>query len=222
MFRTETPPRVVVRRPRRPKSGWGTVVGMAILVGILSPIMVGLGALFYVNAAAGSADMDKTDAIVVLGAAQFNGTPSPVLETRLRHALSLYEAGVAPRIITVGGNQPGDVYTEAGAGRQWLIEHGVGQGDVIAIKAGTDTLESMQEVATLAKRNGWNSITIDSDPAHIARSAAMANRLGFAVSTNPTQSGAGSALTEEYLFRETAAYLAFEIFGQWDVDRVID
>lgn len=222
MLRPEAPPRVVVRRPRRPKPGWGTVVGMAILVGILLPIMVGFGALFYVNAAATSQDMGKTDAIVVLGAAQFNGTPSPVLETRLRHALSLYKAGVAPRIITVGGNQPGDVYTEAGAGRHWLIERGVPVSDVVAVTAGTDTLESMQEVAALANRNGWNSITVDTDPAHIARSAAMANRLGFAVSTNPTKSGAGSALTEEYLLRETAAYLAFEIFGQWDVDRVID
>ncbi|MEI8083719.1 MAG: YdcF family protein [Actinomycetes bacterium] len=211
----------VVRRESRPYPGWRAMVTIMIFVMMVFPIIVAVGSWAYVNSVGQANDRTKTDAIVVLGAAQFNGTPSPVLRARLAHAMDLYQAGVAPRIITVGGNQPGDQFTEAGAGRQWLIEQGIPQADVVAVKTGSDTLGSLESVATLAKANGWESITVDSDPAHMARSMAMAHRLGFDAHANPTKSGDGSTLTDEYVFRETGAYLAFEILGQWGVSRVV-
>ncbi len=140
----------------------------------------------------------------------------------MAHALELYRDGIAPRIITVGGKQNGDRFTEAGVGREWLITNGVPSSDVIAAKDGSNTRESMIMVAELAAKNNWTSITLDSDPAHMARSRAMANRLGFDVHTNPTQSGDGSQPTSEYVFRETLAYLAFEGFDQWDVPRIVE
>ncbi|MEI6624406.1 MAG: YdcF family protein [Actinomycetes bacterium] len=211
----------VVRRDPKPYPGWRAMVMIMIFVIVVFPVIVAVGSWSYVNSVGQANDRTKTDAIVVLGAAQFNGTPSPVLRARLAHALDLYQSGIAPRIITVGGNQPGDQYTEAGAGRQWLIEQGVPQSDVVAVKTGSDTLGSLQSVATVAEQNGWTSITVDSDPAHMARSMAMAHRIGFDAHANPTKSGDGSTLTDEYVFRETGAYLAFEVLGQWGVDRGI-
>ena len=220
LLRESAQPRVL--RAPKPRPGWGAVIGMTIFAMIAFPVIVLGGSALHVWSMARASDTTPTDAIVVLGAAQYNGKPSPVLRARLQHALSLYQSGVAPRIVTVGGKQSGDVYTEAGTGRQWLIDNGVAQDNVVAVQAGTDTLESLTNVAKLAAKNNWNSITIDTDPTHIARSEAMANRLGFAVHSNPTRSGDGSQLTDEYLVRETGAYLMFEIFGQWSVSTIVD
>lgn len=208
-------------RARGPHAGWPSVLGIAIVAAIMLPFVVIGGAYLYVSSEAKVIQSEPTDAIVVLGAAQFDGKPSPVLKARLRHAKDLFDAGTAPRIVTVGGKQNGDRFTEAGVGRDWLIQQGVPADAVIAAKDGNNTRESLETVAQLAAQNGWSSITLDSDPAHMARSRAMANRLGFEVRTNPTQSGDGSAVTSEYLFRETAAYLAFEVFDQWDVPRIV-
>ncbi len=194
---------------------------MVIFAMLILPVIVAASAVYYVWTTAHADDTTRTDAIVVLGAAQYNGTPSPVLRARLQHSLKLYKAGIAPRIVTVGGKQPRDAYTEAGSGRQWLIENGVPGSDVVAIKAGTDTLGSIQDVAELAAREGWSSITLDTDPAHVARSQAMANRVGFDTHVSPTQDGDGSTVTLNYLARESLAYLAFEVLGQWNVPRVV-
>lgn len=209
-------------RARKPHAGFPGILGIAIVAAILLPFIVFGGAYRYVSSEAEVIQTEKTDAIVVLGAAQFDGKPSPVLKARLAHALELYRDGIAPRIITVGGKQNGDRFTEAGVGREWLITNGVPSSDVIAAKDGSNTRESMIMVAELAAKNNWTSITLDSDPAHMARSRAMANRLGFDVHTNPTQSGDGSQPTSEYVFRETLAYLAFEGFDQWDVPRIVE
>jgi len=218
-------PRVVRHRPQavhRPHLGFPAVLGIVIVAAILLPFILIGGAYLYVSSEARVVQADPTDAIVVLGAAQFDGKPSPVLKARLAHAKSLYDSGTAPRIVTVGGKQAGDRFTEAAVGRDWLVAAGVPSEDVIAAKDGNDTLGSLEAVAELAAANGWTSITLDSDPAHMARSRAMANRLGFDVRTNPTRSGDGSQVTSEYLFRETAAYLAFEAFEQWDVPRIVE
>lgn len=206
---------------RRPHAGLPAVIGIAIVAAVLLPLIVFGGAYTYVSSESSVTQPQQTDAIVVLGAAQFDGKPSPVLKARLSHALDLFRAGTAPRIITVGGKQTGDRFTEAGVGREWLISHGVPASAVFAARDGSNTRESLVSVAELAAAKGWSSITLDSDPAHMARSRAIANRLGFDVHTNPTQNGDGSQATSEYLFRETLAYLAFESRDQWDVPRII-
>jgi len=156
-----------------------------------------------------------TDAIVVLGAAQFNGTPSPVFANRLDHAMDLILQDVAPVIITVGGKQPGDRYTEAGSGRAYLIDGGLTEKQVIAIPTGSDTLESLTAVAVLLHKNGWTSITVVSDPAHMARIKSISDALGFSTKTSPTSGGPGSELTIEYVARETAGLLHFWAIDQW-------
>lgn len=222
---TEPTIRVVHSAPptrRRPHPGLPAVVGMFVFAVIAFPLIAIGGSAYFVSHTAAVVDTTKTDAIVVLGAAQFDGRPSPVLEARLAHAANLYRQGVAPRIVTVGGKQSGDRFTEAGAGRAWLVDQGIDSGDVYAVGEGDNTVSSMVNVANLAQDNGWTSITLDSDPAHMARSQAIANRLGFDAYLNPTQTGDGSQVTQDYVARETFAYLAFEAFEQWDVPRIIE
>lgn len=168
---------------------------------------------FSIVSAAHTQDLTHTDALVVLGAAQFDGRPSPVLANRASHALSLYRAGVAPVIVTVGANQPGDRFTEAGSARTWLLAHGVPASALVSVPEGHDTLSSMQALAQVAATHQWDTITVVTDPAHASRSARIANDLGLVAHVAPTQSGPGSALTLHYVMREIAStlhYWAFE------------
>src|ERR1700730_17855122 len=110
-------------------------------------VMVG-GTAFRVWKVARIDDYTKADAIVVLGAAQYSGTPSSVFEARLDQAYKLFKAGVAPRVITVGGKQDGDLYTEAASGKNYLQDRGVPSDKILAVETGSDTLRSIEAVAT--------------------------------------------------------------------------
>ena len=155
-----------------------------------------------------------TDMILVLGAAQYDGRPSPVLEARLRHALALFEEGVAPRIVTVGGGAPGDQTTEADAGERWLVEQGVPAVDVLAVDEGRDTLESFEAVGGVARSRGWESAVVVSDPWHSLRSRTMADDVGLDATTSPTKSGPVVQTREtqfRYIVRETGALLYYHL-----------
>jgi len=184
---------------------------------VVLPAAAGLQVLW----AARQDDRTPTDVVVVLGAAQFNGHPSPVLEARLTHAAELYTAGVAPHVVTVGANQPGDRTTEAAVGATWLATQGVPRGDVTAVPVGHDTLSSLTAVADLMVERGWTSATIVTDPAHEARSLAMARALGIAAHGSPSRHGSGSSLTLEYVVRETGGLLHFWIVERRGISPVI-
>lgn len=190
---------------------------LGILVAIAAPFYAG----WRVVSDGGVDDRRASDAIVVLGAAQYDGQPSPVLASRLDHAKTLYRQSVAPRIITVGGKQPGDRTTEARAGMNYLVDHGVAATDVAAVPVGRDTKQSMIAVAKMAKREGWDNVTLVSDPAHMARVDAIARQVGFTTHLSPTRRGDGSSLTGEYVARETAGWLAFNIVQRWDTPQLL-
>ncbi|WP_187347151.1 ElyC/SanA/YdcF family protein [Nocardiopsis sp. CNR-923] len=161
-------------------------------------------------------DRDPTDAIVVLGASQYNGVPSPIFEARLQHARSLYESGVAPVIVTVGGKQPADNFTEAASGRNWLVQVGVPADQVIAVEEGRDTLQSIQAVAEVFEANEWETATLVSDPWHSLRSERMAEDNGIDAGTSPSRSG--PAVIERrtqlwYITRETVSLWYYWIFN---------
>src|SRR3954467_6806850 len=88
----------------------------------------------------------SADAIVVLGSAQYNGRPSSIFEARLEHARKLYDQGLAPVVVTVGGRKSGDQFTEADAGRDYLAQEGIPAKALLAVPQGVDTLESMKDV----------------------------------------------------------------------------
>jgi uncharacterized SAM-binding protein YcdF (DUF218 family) len=202
---------------RRRRTPWRWVVRTFFLVVAL---IVGtpLAAGFYVWYVAREDVRTHSDAILVLGAAQFNGTPGDVLEWRLRHALSLYQEGVAKHIVTVGGKQPGDNFTEAGSGKTWLNEHGVPASRLVAVPTGSDTLQSMIAVGSEFRKLDWHTAVIVTDPPHTLRSRTMARANGIQAVTSPTRSGpmVYSRDTEfHYIVRETGGYLYFQLYGRW-------
>lgn len=218
---TPTPPRRRIAAPkRRNPVSWVMrwLIGLALVVALVAPVFA---AARVVVASVGD-DRRDSDAVVVLGAAQYDGTPSPVFAARLDHAAELLADGVAPAVVTIGGRQPGDRHTEADAGRNYLVARGVDAGSVTALGAGHDTVGSLRAVARYAKRQGWSSITVVSDPAHVARAGAVAERFGFGVRLSPTQDGPGSALTGHYVAREAVGLLLFETVQRWDTPRLLD
>ncbi|MBV9011586.1 MAG: YdcF family protein [Pseudonocardiales bacterium] len=180
----------------------------AVLVGVL---LVG-GTLFRVWQVARLDDRKHADVVVVLGAAQYDGTPSAVLGARLDHAARLWRERVAPVIVTVGGRRAGDTYTEAEAGRNYLTSYGIPGGAVVPIGQGRDTLESLRAVARRALAAGWHTAVIVSDPWHSLRARTMADDLGLVAWTSPTRSGPivqTRSIQARYLIRESAALLHY-------------
>lgn len=157
-----------------------------------------------------------SDAIVVLGTAQYNGVPSSIFEARLEHARKLYEDGVAPVIVTVGGKADGDQFTEAEAGRDYLAQTGVPAEALLAVPLGVDTLESIRAVADTYTERGWSTAVLVSDPWHALRAERMAEDAGVEVESSPTRQGPAvqtRATQFRYILRETAAYLLYRATG---------
>jgi uncharacterized SAM-binding protein YcdF (DUF218 family) len=187
------------------------VLGVLLVGGL---VVGGTG--FRVWQVARDDDRAQADVVVVLGAAQYNGNPSKVLEARLNHAKTLFESGVAAHIVTGGGRRAGDNYTEAGAGARWLTAHGVPRDRVIEVDKGADTLGTLQAVADEVKARGWHSAVIVSDPWHSLRARVMAHDEGLLAWTSPTRSGPIVQTREiqgKYILRETAALLYYRVFN---------
>ena len=160
--------------------------------------------------------VERVDVIVVLGAAQYEGKPSPVFAGRLEHAQLLYEQGHADIVLVLGAGQPDDISTEAEAGRDFLISRGMPSGSVVAIPVGHTTLESLRAAAVYMESRDMGTAFLVSDPWHNLRIERMASDLGIegyasatwhsaAVSEWPRLSG--------YL-RETFAYLYYRFLGR--------
>jgi uncharacterized SAM-binding protein YcdF (DUF218 family) len=161
--------------------------------------------------------VETADVILVLGAAQYDGDPSPVFEGRLRHAALLYREGRSPTIVVLGGSAPGDRTSEAEAGRDWLVEsEGVPTDAVVASPVGQTTLESLEAAAAWMQERGLESAFLVSDPWHNLRVKRMASDLGIEAYASATwQSAARTEGTrlDGYL-RETFAYLFYRLAGR--------
>ncbi|MCP4434088.1 MAG: YdcF family protein [Actinomycetia bacterium] len=159
--------------------------------------------------AAGEDNRGTTDAIVVLGAAQYDGTPSPVLQTRLDHALELYEQGVAPEIVLTGSKQEADRFTEAYAGFTYLLGRGVPEDAMAVVTDGTSTYESLAATARVLEREGSDAVTLVSDGFHNRRLQGIASELGLTAEVSPSSSG----LTVDRVARESAVVAVGELIG---------
>ncbi|HEY3264691.1 MAG TPA: YdcF family protein [Actinomycetota bacterium] len=160
--------------------------------------------------------IDHVDVIVVLGAAQYDGTPSPVFAGRLEHAQLLYEEGRADTVIVLGGSQPGDISTEAEAGRDYLVAHGLPSDAVVAEPVGNSSYESLRGAAAFMHAHDLRTAFLVSDPWHNLRVEKMASDLGIGGYASATWHSA--ARTEETrvsgYVRETFAYLYYRLFGR--------
>ena len=191
-------------------------ISFILLLIIAIPLYV-VGSVWYT---ARNTEPVKSDFILVMGAAQFDGRPSDILKSRLEHTLEIYKAGYAPKIYTVGAGAPGDRTTEAAASKAWLIDRGVKKNNVIAVAKGRDTLGSTKAYVEAANKAKLKSVIIVTDPYHCFRSKKMAQDLGLAASCTAVESGPASVANSEfkYLARESGAYLAYITLGRFGIN----
>ena len=158
----------------------------------------------------------SSEVIVVLGAAQFDGRPGPVLKARLKTALAGYRSNLAPAIMTVGDGAPGDRTTEAESGKKWLVSKGVPKSRIIAITQGRDTYSSTLAYTSAMEGLNLESALIATDPYHCLRAMTMAEDQGIRAQCLPTTSGVANIDNSSirYLIREAGAYLAYVTLGR--------
>jgi uncharacterized SAM-binding protein YcdF (DUF218 family) len=182
---------------------------------VLVAVLVVAGVVARVVQVAHQDGRARSDAIVVLGAAQYNGRPSPVYAARLDHAAALFRTSVAPRILTIGGGQKGDRLTEGEAGRQYLLRAGIPPAALIAVGAGNDTLVSMRATQQVLAQQHWDSVVLVTDPWHAERSRLIASDLGLSVQVSPVTQGPSVAAGVEgrYVVRETLGTLFYLLTG---------
>lgn len=188
------------------------VISFILLLIIVIPLYVA-GNVWY---SARQSTSEKSDVILVMGAAQFDGRPSDILLARVKHANAIYKSNLAPKIYTVGSGAPGDRTTEAAASKNWLIKNGVKRGDVLAIAQGRDTLDSTKAYADKMKKSKLSSVIIVTDPYHCFRAVKMAKDKDLIARCSPVTDGPGSLENSgiNYLTRETGAYLAYITVGR--------
>ena len=163
-------------------------------------------------------EVRAADAIVVLGAAQYDGEPSPVLKARLDQATYLWNEGLADNVIVTGGKQEGDRFTEAEASHMYLEGQGIPTERIFEEEEGTTTLESLEEVKEIADNNGIDSLLVVSDPLHSERVKRMASDLGFdEVYASPASYVSLDRSREtkaKQLLREVGSLIIYEILSR--------
>lgn len=176
-----------------------------LILFFLGGVIVYTVCLVLVLAASQQDQRRPADAIVVLGAAQYNGRPSPVFRARLDHALELYQEGLAPVIVVTGGVGRGDTTSEATVGRRYLLAREVPAEAVVPQPRGRSTMASMTAVAVWLRGRGRKQVLLVSDPFHTLRLRLEARRFGLEAFTSPTDSSPISdnpVVELRYLFAE--------------------
>ena len=159
-------------------------------------------------------EIHPADAIVVFGAAEYSGHPSPVLRARLDHALDLFNLGVAPVVITTGGAASDPFFSEGGVGRDYLMHHGIPERSLIAETQGRDTSESAVRVAVIMRANGLHSCVAVSDAYHVFRIRKLLEHEGISpVYTAPRLDARPHSILQRGVaaLREATSYLLWEI-----------
>jgi uncharacterized SAM-binding protein YcdF (DUF218 family) len=158
-----------------------------------------------------------SDAIVVLGAAQYRGRPSPVLRARLDHAIGLYARGLAPRLVLTGGIAEGDTASEAAVSRSYVLRAGVPDSAILLENDGRTTAQSIDRVARLLSARRLESVVLVSDPFHLARAGHLARRAGLVVRTSPThtEDTLGRILRQPGYFLGESLKVPLALVFQW-------
>lgn len=158
-----------------------------VIAGLIAGIAIGGYAAYRIWDQGNRDERTPADAIVVMGAAQYDGRPSPLFAARLDHAIALFQDGVAPRLIVTGGKREGDRTTEAASARRYAIEHGVPEEAILSEDTSRTTLQSIRRVAALMRDQGIASAVFVSDPSHMLRVLRMASDEGITGHGSPTR-----------------------------------
>jgi uncharacterized SAM-binding protein YcdF (DUF218 family) len=197
---------------------------VGFLVGLL---LVGYFAVTFLQVVAASRRdrAEEAGAVLVLGAAQYNGRPSPVFQARLDHAAALYDAGVAPVVVVTGGRRPGDTFTEASAAAGYLQRRGVPPDSLRLETDGTNSWESMAAAARFLRNEGITEVVLVSSPYHALRIEHIAGEVGLEGRSSPADTPESVASTTGHLVRETLAVGVGRIIGYRrlvDLDHRVD
>jgi uncharacterized SAM-binding protein YcdF (DUF218 family) len=188
------------------------IVAVALLI-LLAGVLVKVGGVAgEIQQQSVIDEAQAADAIIVLGAAEYRGKPSPVLEARLNHALFLYLKGLAPRIITTGGAGGDPVFTEGSVSRAYLSERGVPPEAIVVERESESTAQSVAAVAEIMRRMNLKSAIVVSDGYHIFRVKKMLESSGLKVYGSPRPSGQAGEWRERWLnWRQAVGYLLWRM-----------
>ncbi len=155
----------------------------------------------------------RADAIVIFGAAEYAGRPSPVYRARLDHGFELFRKGMAPLVITTGGAALDPDFSEGGVGRDYLLRRGVPEPDLIAETQGSDTAQSAVRVANIMRVNGMRNCIAVSDAYHVFRIRALLEREGVQVEVAPRPESRPKPALQRFwaVMREAASYLVWKL-----------
>ena len=184
-----------------------------VFIGILLLYLLAL--VVRIHLAGGRDERGEAEVIIVLGAAQLNGRPSPILRERLEHGLTLYRSGNGRYLLFTGGRQPGDPFTEAGVGRSYALARGVPAESILLEDEGRTTMQSLQRCRDMMRQRGLHRAILVSDPFHAFRLRRMARDLGMhaLVSPTPTSRVRSRMVKLRYELREVATYVIYRFFG---------
>lgn len=200
------------QQQKRRRRWWPTVL-VLVVVALVGYYVI---SLYQVWTTGLSDHRRPTDVIVVLGAAQYDGRPSPQLAARLDHAADLFDEELAPLVFVTGGNQPGDRYTEAKASQLYLLALGVPESAILMEDTGSSTWESLVNVADRLGEMGLDDVILVTDPYHSLRTKLMAEELGLVAHSSATRTSpvnGGEAFLRH--LREAAGVAAGRILG-WE------
>ena len=209
-----TPEAKATAAPTMERRRWRRWVGVTAGVIVVGIVLVPFLVFAVVYKQARTNEARPVDAIVVLGAAQFNGVPSQVFRARLDTAFDLYQQGYAPTIVVTGGRILGDQYTEAEAGKNYLVDRGVPADAILMENVSHNTAASLEGVRRILKPRGVESLLLVSDGFHLYRSKMLAENAGFvaygyAAEHSPIRDGSGTEL--RYMIRETLGVIAWKL-----------
>ncbi len=197
---------MIVRRLLR----LGVRIALVVAAALVLYVVV---TFFQVYAASNRTHEDPAQAIIVLGAAQYDGVPSPVLQGRLDHAVELFEAGVANTIVVTGGKQEGDRFTEAAASFAYLREQGIAEERILREEQGSNTWEQLAAATRELRSRGMSSAVLVSDDYHAYRLDRISDELGLDAQVSPVDPGLSLGGKVRAMGRETVAVAVGRVIG---------
>ena len=196
---------------QHPQMSWWLRLLVLAVAGVL--LLLAVTAVQVVHTAS-LEEIHPADAIVVFGAAEYSGRPSPVLRARLDHALDVFHRGMAPVVITTGGAAADPTFSEGGVGRDYLMRHGIPERSLIAETQGRDTSESAVRVGVIMRANGLHSCIAVSDAYHVFRIRKLLEHEGIApvyVAPRPDSRPHSTWQREVAVLREATSYLLWRV-----------
>lgn len=199
-----------VSASRVPRRRW--IVRLLLIIALALGLFV-ITTCWQVVHEADKQELHAADAIVVFGAAEYAGRPSPVLRARLDHAYDLFKQNLAPVVITTGGAAADPSFSEGGVGRDYLMHRGIPERDLIAETQGSDTAQSAQRVAVIMHTNGMQTCLAVSDEYHVFRIKKLLQREGVEVYVAPRSGSRPHSILARMIavFREAVSYLVWKV-----------